>query len=104
MPKTWTPPSPATIEEGHRAFDAALVRPTYGEGHDRWPAYLNEDILIAFAEDDALGREPFVPQYNARMPAWPPSSRIGGRSARSPTVGSGRAPGTRWAGASGSAC
>lgn len=67
MPKPWTPPTPATIEECHRAFDAALVRPTYGEGHDRWPAYVNEDLLIAFAEDDALGREAFVPRYDRRM-------------------------------------
>ncbi|MRI55123.1 hypothetical protein D8770_14300 [Methylobacterium sp. DB1607] len=67
MPRTWTPPPPATIEECHRAFDAALVSPTYGTGHSRWPAYVNEDILIVFGEDSALGREAFVPRYDARM-------------------------------------
>ena len=34
MPETWAPPAPATLAECHAAFDAALVRPTYGEGHD----------------------------------------------------------------------
>lgn len=69
MPKPYTQPAPATTEECHRAFESALVRPTCGAGHDRWPAYVNEDLLVAFAEDVVLGREAFVPRYDARMAA-----------------------------------